>query len=163
MRRASVRGMSSVLCVTQTKARFYSLIHLAVLLSTALQDLVFSITSDFFLFFWLFRETTKQETLLNSHKWVCLSPSLLFLYFFGGLFPPLCVSAFFFGLCTSCLADMMVCSTSFFIRCFFDNTDSFLRLLQKEPVGTRVFCFLGGWLSLCASAHCKKKNLISSK
>lgn len=34
------------------------------------------------LIFWLFHETTKQETSLNSHKWVCLSPSLQFLSFF---------------------------------------------------------------------------------
>lgn len=59
------------------------------------------------LIFWLFHETTKQETSLNSHKWVCLSPSLQFLIFFS----PLCVSACFFWFCTSCndLADMMVC------------------------------------------------------
>lgn len=60
------------------------------------------------LIFWLFHETTKQETSLNSHKWVCLSPSLQFLSFF---FPPLCVSPCFFWFCTSCndLTDMMVC------------------------------------------------------
>lgn len=149
----ALRGLSSVLCITHWLKPDFTVMFIS-LCSPLLHYRIwsFSITIDFFSR--LFHETTKQETLLHSNKWVCFRVCSSYPF----------LATFFLYSSFGFVHVLMIWQIWGFVKQISLSVVSLTAqthswdFYKKQPLGVWVFFFRGLVESVLSLARCKKRS-----